>query len=440
MSYGSFDTEFKRSMNGTKATLKALINKLGGSVSEEKIDENPNLVEGIEIAGNASDITYDNKDSGLVATDVQSAIDEVYSIQKETTPENIVLHDDSEIGEPFIADADTLGGHPVSYFADARLSNLESTETALKNLGAEKAGSAAVVQEKLDAHIGDKNNPHGMTAQQIGALPVNMNTLTQDLNTLLTPGVYSAVYDSGVNQTDYHTPYGETQSGYSTVTHYNIFVFGLATRLTQVCSSAFSHNRGYWWRTLHDSTWSPWYKLPDSSHTHDAAQITSGVLPYERGGTGVASLAQLVMNMFPAKKYEMPSTSYNFAILGPGWSDNGHLDLPTLASLLGVNGALRYQTGTYRGTGESTNVLELPVAPKVLIIMIQPKSDWTESVQIPLVAICPGHYLTQTTNSPSAGMDHLEVVDFGTTVKIKSGYDFVSYNDSGDTYTWVALY
>ena len=148
MSYGSFDAEFKRSMNGTKETLKALINKLGGSVSEEKIDEYPNLVDGIEIAGSASDITYDNKDSGLVATDVQSAIDEVYSIQKETIPENIVLHDDSEIGEPFIADADTLEGHPASYFATAEnisllledkanieLSNLKNRQLALSNIG-----------------------------------------------------------------------------------------------------------------------------------------------------------------------------------------------------------------------------------------------------------------------------------------------------------------
>ncbi len=105
-----------------------------------------------------------------------------------------------------------------------------------------------------------------------------------------------------------------------------------------------------------------------------------------------------------------------------------------------MGGKVSFQTGTYEGTGDSTNILNLPVTPKVLIIMINPKSKWTESVQIPLVAICPGHYLTQTTNSPSAGMDHLEVVDFGTTVKIKSSYDFASYNDSGDTYTWVALY
>ena len=37
-------------------------------------------------------------------------------------------------------------------------------------VGADPAGSAAAVQQALNAHTGDKNNPHGITAQQIGAL------------------------------------------------------------------------------------------------------------------------------------------------------------------------------------------------------------------------------------------------------------------------------
>lgn len=403
MSYGSFDTEFKRSMNGTKATLKALINKLGGSVSEEKIDEYPNLVEGIEIAGSASDITYDNKESGLVATDVQSAIDEVYSIQ---------------------------------------------------------AGSAAGVQVNLDVHTGDKNNPHKVTAEQVGAaIERTGNNSITTLDELLAErpsGFYGVIPPAtGMPYSDYWNVIIWADTRVPSNGEYSRTIYASPANKNEVWKLQITNGSSKAWIQLattdilsshidnksnpHNVT-AAQIGAAQTSHTHDTAQIASGILPYERGGTGVASLAQLVMNMFPAKKYEMPSTSYNFAILGPGWSDNGHLDLPTLASLLGVNAALRYQTGTYEGTGDKVNTLQLPVTPKVLIIMINPKSDWTESMQIPLVAICPGYYLTQTTTTTGASMSYLRVEEFGATVKITSGYDYNSYNDGGDTYTWVALY
>lgn len=101
-----------------------------------------------------------------------------------------------------------------------------------------------------------------------------------------------------------------------------------------------------------------------------------------------------------------------------------------------MGGKVSFQTGTYEGTGDEVNTLQLPVTPKVLIIMINPTSKWTDSVQLPLVAICPGHYLTQTTSDAR----HIEITEFGSRVVIESDYDYNSYNDSGDTYTWVALY
>ena len=38
-------------------------------------------------------------------------------------------------------------------------------------VGADPAGSAAAVQKNLDDHTGNKNNPHGVTAKQTGARP-----------------------------------------------------------------------------------------------------------------------------------------------------------------------------------------------------------------------------------------------------------------------------
>lgn len=37
------------------------------------------------------------------------------------------------------------------------------------------AGAAQVVQGNLQTHMADKDNPHGVTAEQVGAIPVNGN-------------------------------------------------------------------------------------------------------------------------------------------------------------------------------------------------------------------------------------------------------------------------
>ena len=192
------------------------------------------------------------------------------------------------------------------------------------------SGSAAAVQKNLDAHTGNKNNPHAVTAAQVGADPA---------------GSAAAVQSS---------------------------------------LSAHTGNR---------------------SNPHGVTAQQVGADP---AGTA-AAVQQALTSQIAALTTQM-------------------------------GGKVSFQTGTYSGTGDSTNILNLPVTPKVLIIMINPKSDWTESVQIPLVAICPGYYLTQTTTISGASMSYLQITEFGATVKIKSSYDLISYNDRGDTYTWVALY
>lgn len=228
------------------------------------------------------------------------------------------------------------------------------------------AGSAAAVQANLNAHTGNKSNPHGVTAAQVRALPVdpNLTSDTTDLNSLLSPGIYMAVYNTGVNQTPFHTPYGEAQSGYSTVTHYDVIVFGMSTRLSQLCISTFSHNRGYWWRTRHDSGWSAWTKI--------ANLAGNGILPVEQGGTGVPTLAQLAQSLFPTQISSLPDTSYNFAITGPGWSGNGYMSFQALMSQITANGGCRIASGSYVGNGlfgeSNPTVLQFPFKPKYVTI------------------------------------------------------------------------
>jgi hypothetical protein len=43
------------------------------------------------------------------------------------------------------------------------------------------AGAANVVKSELGSHSGNKNNPHGVTAEQVGALPISGGTLTGEL-------------------------------------------------------------------------------------------------------------------------------------------------------------------------------------------------------------------------------------------------------------------
>lgn len=209
----------------------------------------------------------------------------------------------------------------------------EDPEQALKNLGAEPAGSAAAVQQNLDDHTGNKNNPHGITAQKIGAQP------------------------------------------------------------------AFT------------------------------------VLPVAQGGTGVTSIADIAASLFPTKKYTMPSTSYTFAVLGPGWDDNGHMDLPTLASLLSAQlESLKAQTGTYVGTGYRFLNIEFPIEPKFFIL--------TGPRQVPLIIFGPGEDYMAFYLSGSVSSSAITVSKDGNSFEIYAevNSEIAAFNREGDTYVWIVFY
>ena len=52
-------------------------------------------------------------------------------------------------------------------------------EGQLPAMNYDPAGSAAAVQANLDAHTGNRNNPHGVTAQQVGADPAGTGAAVQ---------------------------------------------------------------------------------------------------------------------------------------------------------------------------------------------------------------------------------------------------------------------
>ena len=107
----SFISTTEKGIAGGVATLDA-----DGKIPTEQLPD--------ELSGNAIDIDYDNTTSGLTATTVQAAIDELAESSGSVIdlPEGVtyvggdVPEDDVEL---LLVDADTLGGHPVDYFATA---------------------------------------------------------------------------------------------------------------------------------------------------------------------------------------------------------------------------------------------------------------------------------------------------------------------------------
>ena len=109
-----------------------------------------------------------------------------------------------------------------------------------------------------------------------------------DFNTITTNGVYRMLYNDGTDQTPYHTPYAQYTSGYKTVTHYNLLVMGMPTRLTQIAISAYSHNDdAVFVRNKHDDTWSSWRRFYTDAQT----------IPVANGGTGATSAAAARTNL-----------------------------------------------------------------------------------------------------------------------------------------------
>lgn len=143
----------------------------------------------------------------------------------------------------------------------------------LPEMNYDTAGSAEAVQKNLDAHTGNRSNPHGVTAAQVRA------------------------------RADTWVPSWSEVSGKPGT-------------------------------------------FPPSGHNHDAANIISGTLPVARGGTGVPTLAQLAQSLFPTQISSLPDTSYNFAIIGPGWSGNGYMNIYSLMAQLVANGMYKFSKGT----------------------------------------------------------------------------------------------
>ena len=185
-----------------------------------------------------------------------------------------------------------------------------------------------------------------------------------------------------------------------------------------------------------------------ASHTHAATDITSGVLPLARGGTGGASAAaglyQLVNNTTALNASGLSATDC-FGIADVSAGDGKKLQLGQLTTYLLNNlGAARIQTGSYVGTGTygSSNPCSLTFdfVPRFVVVSKQQSSE-THANRIILIMVYGVTYCPYDYDGSGGTTKNICISGWGT--KIIKWYQDTSesrqFNSSGAAYYWVAI-
>ena len=232
----------------------------------------------------------------------------------------------------------------------------------LPEMNYDTAGSAEAVQTNLTDHINNQNNPHDVTAEQLGALAAvaayySSSTADGVLDTFTAPT--AIVYlSSSINHDLWETLNKSSWAYVIQIFHNRIDAASSRVQIATGSNGRFavryySATQGKW------VNWSAMAPADDldahinnknNPHRVTAAQVGAksdfSVLPVTQGGTGVTTLAQIAQALFPIQIGSLPDTSYNFAITGPGWSGNGYMNFQALMTQLSANGMYRIEKGT----------------------------------------------------------------------------------------------
>ena len=104
------------------------------------------------------------------------------------------------------------------------------------------------VRTAISRHIADKSNPHGVTAEQVGALPIKPWSTGTDFNDLTETGIYQC---QGINT---NTPYGSGD------THF--FIEVLYHHSAWIRQTAFDvRSQKIYTRTRRDDNWYDWREI-----------------------------------------------------------------------------------------------------------------------------------------------------------------------------------
>lgn len=222
------------------------------------------------------------------------------------------------------------------------------------------------VQNNLNNHINNKENPHGVTASQVSTSEGGNveNSLSQKIDkiTILSPPTdLNSVLESGNYRLNGDSS-GFTNGPSSGAGWGLMSVVGYSS--DTVAQILYQLGNNVWTRVFQDgTTWSAWAKL--------ATLDNNGILSVSQGGTGVPTIAQLAQSLFPSSIGSL-NFGYNFAITGPGWADNGYMSFQELMSQIATNGGCRIAAGSYVGNGLSgesnPTVLQFPFKPKYVTI------------------------------------------------------------------------
>ncbi len=104
------------------------------------------------------------------------------------------------------------------------------------------------IDEVLGTHTSNKSNPHGVTAEQVGALPIKPWSTGTDFNDLTETGIYQC---QGINT---NTPYGSGD------THF--FIEVLYHHSAWIRQTAFDvRSQKIYTRTRRDDNWYDWREI-----------------------------------------------------------------------------------------------------------------------------------------------------------------------------------
>ena len=205
--------------------------------------------------------------------------------------------------------------------------NTQALEDALVTHNSDSNAHSAL-QTATSNHIADKNNPHGVTAAQVGAAASSHTHSAGNITSGTLPVSRGGTGNTSVDSTPTSGSSKMVTSG------------GVYTALAGKAASDHTHTA--YATTSHTHDYAPSSHTHDyaaSSHNHSASNITSGTLAVARGGTGNTSV-------------DTAPTSGSTKMVTSGGV------FTALANKFGTDNAA-WVTGTYTGNGSTAAPLSI---------------------------------------------------------------------------------
>ena len=282
----------------------------------------------------------------------------------------------------------------------------------LPEMNYDPAGSAAAVQANLTAHTGNTSNPHGVTAEQAGAIanPIAIPN-NSDLNNYTVPGLYCCVSDSGA-ATLINCPISRA---FSLLVEKGANADCVQTLKTYVSGSTYTSE--IWVRCGYPNWGVGWVKIP----TLDS----NGYLSVSNGGTGVGSIAALASLLAGQGLGKMTVGSYvGTGVMGPSNPNSITCAFPIKAVFMMRIGMLPCGLGYFNKSGSwyYTSIIES---------MYTAQSGFQQNIGF-------GHDNSFTKRYAQFSSDR-KTVSWYCVYDDATDNPGAQFNEAGETYDWIAF-